>query len=76
MCHGVGVVGGRVIRDLRYMDAATHERFDAIVLDGIYGNLGMAGFGDVLSRDDAAAIHAYVVSQARLAWQAEHAPNE
>jgi quinohemoprotein ethanol dehydrogenase len=76
MCHGLAAVGGRVIRDLRYMDSATHERFNAIVLEGIYGDLGMAGFGDVLNAEDAAAIHAYVVTQAQAAWRAEHARNE
>ncbi|HEY7841084.1 MAG TPA: PQQ-dependent dehydrogenase, methanol/ethanol family [Gammaproteobacteria bacterium] len=76
MCHGLGAVGGRVIRDLRYMNAATHERFYAIVLEGIYGDLGMAGFGDVLNAEEADAIHAYVVSRAQAAWRAEHSRNE
>jgi mono/diheme cytochrome c family protein len=76
MCHGLGAVGGRVIRDLRYMDTATHERFNAIVLEGIYGDLGMAGFGDVLNAEEADAIHAYVVSRAQAAWRAEHSRNE
>jgi quinohemoprotein ethanol dehydrogenase len=76
MCHGLAAVGGRVIRDLRYMQPETHGRFNDIVLRGIYGEVGMAGFADVLSEADAGAIHAYVIDRARDAWRAAHVRNE
>jgi quinohemoprotein ethanol dehydrogenase len=60
-CHGENAVGG--VRDLRFMTAQTHARFDDIVLKGIYQERGMASFADVLSPDDAAAVHAYLIAR-------------
>jgi quinohemoprotein ethanol dehydrogenase len=34
------------------------------VLDGLLREKGMAGFADVLTKDDAAAIHQYLISRA------------
>lgn len=42
-------------------------------LEGTYLPKGMSCFDDVLSARDAAAIHAYVIDQAWLAYEAEHA---
>jgi len=60
-CHGENAVGG--VRDLRFMTQQTHARFDDIVLKGIYQERGMASFADVLSPDDAAAVHAYLIAR-------------
>ena len=63
-CH---VFGRGLLPDLRRMTAATHARFDDIVLRGAYVPLGMARWDDVLDAADAAAIHTYIVDQARRA---------
>jgi quinohemoprotein ethanol dehydrogenase len=44
----------------------THQLFYQIVLKGIYQGKGMGRWDDVLSMEDAQAIHAYLVDQA---WQ-------
>jgi quinohemoprotein ethanol dehydrogenase len=66
LCHGAQVRGG--IRDLRHMSAATHREFDDILLRGTRARAGMAGFADLLSSQDVAAIHAYVIARAREDW--------
>jgi quinohemoprotein ethanol dehydrogenase len=48
---------------LRFLTPQTHARFDDIVLKGIYQERGMASFADVLSPDDAAAVHAYLIAR-------------
>jgi quinohemoprotein ethanol dehydrogenase len=62
-CH---VFGRGILPDLRRMDPATHTAFDAIVLRGAYVSRGMARFDDVLSAQDAAALHAYLID---AAWE-------
>ncbi len=61
-CHGPNAVGG--VKDLRWMTAETRASFADIVLRGIYTERGMLGFGDVLSEDDASAIHAFLIARA------------
>jgi len=46
---------------LRFMSAATHQQFEAIVLGGARADRGMASFADVVSVDDVEAIHAYII---------------
>ena len=72
ICHGQQAVGG--VKDLRFMDKKTHASFDDIVLNGIRSDRGMASFAKILSREDADAIHAYVISRAQEDWghQSEH----
>jgi quinohemoprotein ethanol dehydrogenase len=53
--------------DLRRMDAATHASFKAIVLFGARRFQGMPQWDDVLTEQQADAIHAYLID---LAWQA------
>jgi mono/diheme cytochrome c family protein len=43
-----------------------HQRWDAIVLDGERKALGMPGFASALTPEDSHAVHAYVVSRARV----------
>jgi quinohemoprotein ethanol dehydrogenase len=69
-CH---VFGRGILPDLRRMDPATHTAFDAIVLRGAYVYKGMARFDDVLSAQDAAALHAYIID---AAWQLKDAPSD
>jgi PQQ-dependent dehydrogenase (methanol/ethanol family) len=64
-CHGVGVVSGSSIPDLRFASAETHHQFEAIVLGGAREQRGMPSFGDALNAEQATAIQAYVLSRAK-----------
>jgi quinohemoprotein ethanol dehydrogenase len=66
LCHGQLARGG--IKDLRMMSADAHAHFDDIVLGGARKAQGMASFADVLSKEDAAAIHAYLNARASEDW--------
>jgi len=66
-CHGVGVVSGSGVPDLRYATAETHHRFESIVLGGARKSRGMPSFNDALKPDQVRAIQAYVLSQATAA---------
>ena len=63
-CHGLGAISGGSITDLRHLAPEIHERFNDIVLNGLLASAGMSGFADVLSEEDAEAIHAYLISRA------------
>jgi quinohemoprotein ethanol dehydrogenase len=69
VCHGVAAVSGGNVADLRYLTPDKHEHFNDIVLGGIYSDLGMAGFADVLTAQDAEALHAYIIKRAREDYQ-------
>ena len=60
-CHGENAVGG--VKDLRFLTPQGHARFDDVVLKGILQERGMASFADVLTPEDVAAVHAYLVSR-------------
>jgi len=60
-CHGPRAITHPNIADLRTMDAETHRDFLAIVLGGAQTDQGMPGFSDTLARDEAVAIHAYLI---------------
>lgn len=64
-CHGVGVVSGGTLSDLRWLPEARHALFSQIVVDGLFEPIGMPKFGDILSPADAAAIQAYVIDKAQ-----------
>jgi quinohemoprotein ethanol dehydrogenase len=49
--------------DLRRMRTETHDLFREIVLGGLYVPNGMPRFDDLLSVDDADAIHAYFIDE-------------
>ena len=63
-CHGFSARAGGVIPDLRYMNEATHQIFEPIVLKGAFLAKGMPKFDDVLDEEGVRLIHAYVVSRA------------
>ena len=67
-CHGAEARGG--VKDLRQMTPETHAAFLDIVLGGARSKNGMASFADVLSRTDAEAVHAYLISRANEDWAA------
>ena len=64
-CHGVNAVGTGSVPDLRYTKKETHSSWNAIVLDGAYFSKGMPKFGEVLTKDQAKKIQAFVVDQSR-----------
>ena len=67
MCHGLGVMSGGVIPDLRYANPQTFSQWQAIVIEGSRADRGMRSFADVLSAEDALAIRAYVLGRAAKA---------
>ena len=69
LCHGAAARGG--VKDLRYMSPATHGAFLDIVIGGKRATNGMASFADTLSKDDAEAIHQYVIARANADWEGE-----
>jgi PQQ-dependent dehydrogenase (methanol/ethanol family) len=66
-CHGVGVVSGSGVPDLRYATAETHHQFESIVLGGARESRGMPSFHDALKPDQVRALQAYVLSEATAA---------
>ncbi|MXP42066.1 PQQ-dependent dehydrogenase, methanol/ethanol family [Altererythrobacter soli] len=67
LCHGAAARGG--VKDLRHMSPETHTAFLDIVLGGSRASNGMASFADVLSREEAEAIHHYVIARANADWE-------
>jgi quinohemoprotein ethanol dehydrogenase len=66
-CHGENAIGG--LKDLRFMTRETRAQFNAIVLDGIRKEKGMAGFRDLLSQAEVDALNAYLVARANEDYQ-------
>jgi len=52
---------------------AMHDVFYDIVLKGLFKNLGMGQWDDVLTPKNAEAIHAYIVDESWKAYSAEQA---
>ncbi len=69
MCHGDGAASGGITPDLRYVSAETHASWDAIVLGGSLQGKGMPGFPGILTKEEADAVHAYVIDRAWRAYQ-------
>jgi PQQ-dependent dehydrogenase (methanol/ethanol family) len=74
VCHGDGAVGGGVIPDLRYLDAARHATWMGTVLGGLHTERGMVSFAGVLSPDDALAIQAFVIERAHQLKERQRSP--
>jgi quinohemoprotein ethanol dehydrogenase len=72
-CHTLGAPA--VTPDLSRLNRGigSADAFKAIVLKGALLPLGMARFDDVLSSDDADALHAYLVDQSWAAYDAQQA---
>jgi quinohemoprotein ethanol dehydrogenase len=65
VCHGLQVVGGGAVADLRFSNADTHKRWNDIVLGGANLARGMPSFADVLGPEDVKLIQQYVISRAK-----------
>jgi alcohol dehydrogenase (cytochrome c)/quinohemoprotein ethanol dehydrogenase len=63
-CHGDVAVSGGVLPDLRYSGTLTNDQWFEVVLHGMMKQFGMVAFEKELTRDDAAAIRAYVIQRA------------
>ena len=72
VCHGFFAQSEGEVPDLRLMPKEIFAQFDSVVLDGALADNGMASFKDVLSKDDTAAIKAYILDQSHAAWDAAH----
>ena len=70
-CHGDGAVSGGATPDLRALTPDKHAMWDSIVLGGLHWQYGMVGFGGELSKEQADAIHAYVIERAHFALDRE-----
>lgn len=70
-CHGPGAISNPNLADLRYMSAETHRQFDGIVLGGARRDLGMVGFADTISTEQAHEIHAYLIELGHHTLEAE-----
>lgn len=68
MCHGRGGAARSSFPDLRRAPAL-HDQglFDAIVLDGVLSQNGMASFRQYLQAGESAALRAYLIGQAEAA---------
>jgi quinohemoprotein ethanol dehydrogenase len=64
-CH---TFGRGLMPDLRRLSPSTDALFYEIVLRGAYQGKGMGRWDDVISREDATAIHAFLVDEA---WKLE-----
>lgn len=62
-CHGVGVVSGGIVPDLRKTDQGRREMFQQIVREGILLPLGMPSFGDTLSTKEVEQIKQYTLQR-------------
>ena len=67
ICHGQNANGG--VKDLRHLTPERHAEFLAIVLEGKLKQGGMESFKDKLDKEQAEAIHAYVIERAQEDWQ-------
>jgi alcohol dehydrogenase (cytochrome c)/quinohemoprotein ethanol dehydrogenase len=63
-CHGDVAVSGGLVPDLRYSSTLRNDQWFDIVRGGMLQSQGMVSFARELSRQDAAAIRAYVIFRA------------
>jgi mono/diheme cytochrome c family protein len=74
VCHGFFAQSEGEVPDLRLASSEIWGQYDNIVLNGALQDNGMASFKDLLSKDDVAAIRAYVLQQSHVAWDQSHTP--
>ena len=72
LCHGEEVVGGPgSVPDLRRASAATHDMLPAIVLGGLYTDMGMPVFRDAITPEELVALQAYLLQEAWRAYDVQ-----
>jgi quinohemoprotein ethanol dehydrogenase len=70
-CHGMGVVSGGSVPDLRYTATPTHKMFEEIVRGGLRREFGMPSFSEDLTSTEVRLIQAYVLDRARASARAD-----
>ncbi len=71
ICHGFGGGSAGAMPNLHRATGLTHRNFHRIVLEGIREEEGMPSYAGVLDEAQVTQIHAYVVSRARAAVDAQ-----
>jgi len=71
-CHGVGAISGGTLPDLRRMQPFSHGNFELIVRGGLLQGAGMPRFDEVLSAEEVADIHAYLLAKAHEDHRLRH----
>ena len=71
-CHGDGLRTGGLNPDLRWSSPAIHDVWQQIVREGVLSPVGMVGFKDFVSEEDAEAIRQYVLSEAHRVYKYQH----
>ncbi|MBE9540426.1 MAG: c-type cytochrome, partial [Proteobacteria bacterium] len=74
-CHANIDGRGAGIPDLRRMDALAHNEFSNIVMKGTRVDKGMGNFSDLLSKEQAEAVHKYLIELAWKAYEDAKAPS-
>ena len=64
VCHGAGAISSGIVTDLRSSPFLADDAYFDIVLNGTLKERGMVSFADMINRQQAEAIRAYVISQA------------
>ncbi|CAN5739450.1 PQQ-dependent methanol/ethanol family dehydrogenase [soil metagenome] len=72
-CHGIAGKHNSLHPDLLKLTIAKHQLFEKIVLDGMLSSSGMASFKNSLSKQDAEAIHHYILSLQQAAYKKQQA---
>jgi mono/diheme cytochrome c family protein len=67
VCHGLSAMSGGLLSDLRYSSPETFATWDAIVVGGSKGIIGMPGYAGILSMEESQAIKAYIIDRAHAA---------
>ena len=65
-CHGADV-RGKTIVDLRYLSKDKHKNFNAIVLEGVLEENGMANFSNLINQKETDQIHSFIINTATKA---------
>ncbi|HKY92388.1 MAG TPA: PQQ-dependent dehydrogenase, methanol/ethanol family [Nevskiaceae bacterium] len=65
VCHGLNVVGGGIIPDLRYLTPDKHAIFAGIVA-GAKADRGMPSFAGRIPQEDVEAIRQYVIARSHV----------
>jgi PQQ-dependent dehydrogenase (methanol/ethanol family) len=73
-CHGFSAASSFLVPDLRMMSAERHQAFEDIVLRGALRGTGMPSFEGMLTPEEVASVRAYVVGEARKAYEKQQAP--
>ena len=73
-CHGQDMVSNGSVPDLRRLPTPFYDNFNMIVLEGAMSKLGMVGFKDVLTEDDAFALKAHILDEANKDWELSQQP--